>query len=247
MAPWVHGYLCRDGGGVLENLRTSRGDHTGQSMGFAHLDEGKLQHTGDPEWPFNYQAKQGHIKMHRSQVSPLVDMRDGRDQMLGVGYCGLSRTLATSHLLMDIVTYKREMLSDMPPVSAAGEVVLHRLRVEQDRVAWTDGRGAGTAYPWAVTLGNGNVSWQLGDGCYDLVTDVGRQRGAGGTANVFVIVDGDTLVSETLEGGPPHELIVNVCNVDRLEVAIRGQGRFRAVFGNARLVERANAPQGTTH
>ena len=140
-----------------------------------------------------------------------------------------------------------EMLSDRLPVSAAGEVVLHRLRVEQDGVAWTDGRGAGTAYPWAVTLGNGNVSWQLGDGCYDLVTDVGRQRGAGGTANVFVIADGDTLVSETLGGGPPHELIVDVCDVDRLEVAIRGQGRFRAVLGNARLVERANAPQETTH
>jgi len=114
-APWIHGYLCRDGGGILENGRASRSDHDGPSLGFAHIDESKMTRTGDPEYPFKYQAKNGHIKMHRSQVSPMVDMRDGRDSMKGVGFCALSRTLATSHILMDVVTYKREMLSDLPP------------------------------------------------------------------------------------------------------------------------------------
>lgn len=130
-APWVHGYLCRDGGGVLENLRASRGDREGPSLGFAHIDESKLQRTGDPEWPFKYQAKRGQIKMHRSHVSPIVDMRDGRDLYLGNGYCGLSRTLATSHILMDVVTYKREMLSDMP---AAGILFINNMTENQ----WKD-------------------------------------------------------------------------------------------------------------
>jgi len=84
-------------------------------MGFAHIDESKMWRTGNPEWPFTYQAKDGQVKMHRSHVSAITDMRDGRDTMLGNGYCGLSRTLATSHILMDVITYKREMLSDMPP------------------------------------------------------------------------------------------------------------------------------------
>ena len=139
------------------------------------------------------------------------------------------------------------MLSDMLPVSAKGEVVLHRLSVAQSGVAWVDGRGTGTAYPWAVTLGNGSVAWQVGDGCLDLVTEVGRQRGAGGTATVFVIADGDTLLTETLDGGPPHEMTVDLCGVDHLEMAVRGQGRFRAVFGNARVVTRVNVSQETTH
>jgi len=131
VAPWIHGYLCRDGGGVLENFRTSRDDHEGPSMGFAHLDEDKLRHTGNPMWPFIYQARDGTIKMHRSHVSPIIDMRDGRDRMLGRGYCGLSRTLATSHLLMDIVTYKREMLSSMPP---AGILFINNMTDKQ----WKD-------------------------------------------------------------------------------------------------------------
>lgn len=130
-APWIHGYLCRDGGGTLENLRASRSDHTGLSLGFAHIDESKLWRTGDPEWPFNYEAKKGRIKMHRSQVSPIVDMRDGRDKMLGRGFCGLSRTLATSHILMDVITYKREMLSDMPP---AGILFINNMSEPQ----WND-------------------------------------------------------------------------------------------------------------
>ena len=131
VAPWIHGYLCRDGGGVLENFRTSREDHDGPSMGFAHLDEDKLQPTGNPERPFTYQARDGQIEMYRSQVSPIIDMRDGRDRMLGRGYCALSRTLATSHLLMDIVTYKREMLSAMPP---AGILFINNMTENQ----WKD-------------------------------------------------------------------------------------------------------------
>ncbi|UCD24322.1 MAG: hypothetical protein JSW51_15095 [Gemmatimonadota bacterium] len=138
-----------------------------------------------------------------------------------------------------------EMLVDIPPASKSGEVVFHRMHIEQSDVAWTDGRGSGTAFPWAVALGNGSVFWELDTACYGLVAELGRQRGAGGTAAVFVIADRDTLVAQTVGGGPPSALSVDICGARQLELAVRGQGRFRAVFGNPRLVKQADMSQGT--
>lgn len=131
VSKWTQGFLNRDAGGVLENLRASATDHEGPSMGFAHLDESKCRPTKDPEYPIIYMnKKRGPIKMHRSQVTRLIDTSEPRDKYRGIGFCSVSRALATALILMDLVRYKRERLSDLPP---AGILLLNNLTEAQWR------------------------------------------------------------------------------------------------------------------
>ena len=116
--PWVEGFLVRDAGGTLELMRSGPGDLYGPALGIKHLDESMTQPTGDPEYPLLYTRLDGKIiKVHRSQARLLVDMPEGRDKYLGVGFSSVSRALSTAHILMDIVRYKRERLSDLPPAA----------------------------------------------------------------------------------------------------------------------------------
>ncbi len=128
---WVQSYLSRDGGGVVEYHRASADDHIGAALGFAHLDESKLFPTGDPEFPFVYQATDVLRKMHRSQVVQILDMPSTKDSLRSVGFCSVSRTLTTASILMDVVKYKRERLSDLPP---AGIMFINNMSEEQ----WED-------------------------------------------------------------------------------------------------------------
>jgi len=128
---WVQGYLSRDHGGMAERLRASDVDLTGPALGFAHLDESKCSFTNDYEYPVLYTGAQGCIKLHRSQVMVITDLPSGRDADYGVGFCSVSRALSTASILMDIVRYKRERLSDLPP---AGLLMLNNVTEKQ----WED-------------------------------------------------------------------------------------------------------------
>jgi hypothetical protein len=147
---WVQGYLGRDAGGYLEHLRTSVSDTEGPALGFAHLDESLCLPTKDPEYPvIYYHPKKGPIKLHRSRVSRLVDMDEGRDRYRGVGFCSVSRALSTAMILMDIVRYKRERLSDLPP---AAILMLNNMTESQ----WKD-----ILTRYDTRMGNdGNTTWR---------------------------------------------------------------------------------------
>lgn len=112
---WVESYLCTDLGGPLERWRTSPTDRTGPALGFAYLDALKCIPTGDPEFPLVYESKDGLRKLHRANVGRIVDSPSGRETDLGVGFCSVSRAVATALIMMEIVRYKRERLSDLPP------------------------------------------------------------------------------------------------------------------------------------
>ena len=120
----VQGYFNRDGGGLLEHRRASIGSHSGPALAFAHLDESKCIYSGDPEWPVYYQDGDRLKKLHYTQVSRMVDMPSGVESDKGFGFCAVSRSIATAMILMDIVRYKRERLSDLPP---AGILMLSNL------------------------------------------------------------------------------------------------------------------------
>jgi hypothetical protein len=128
VTPWVESYLDRDFGGVVEKLRTSRSDVEGPALGYAHLDESKCAPTSDPEWPIEYDNGTKWIKLHRSWVAPIVDMPNTAHRYKGVGFCSVSRTLGTASILMDLVRYKRERLSDLPP---AGILLINNLSPEE--------------------------------------------------------------------------------------------------------------------
>ncbi|MBD3387442.1 MAG: hypothetical protein GF414_00700 [Candidatus Altiarchaeales archaeon] len=131
IGPWVQGFLNRDAGGVAELIRSSPTDLEGPALGYAHLDESKLYPTGDPEYPFKYRRdpqskedKGGMVPVHRNQMMRIVDMPSGKDADKGVGFCSVSRCLTTALTLMDVVKYKRERLSDLPP---AGLLLLNNM------------------------------------------------------------------------------------------------------------------------
>lgn len=132
VSKWVDAYLNRDAGGTIELARASAGDLTGPAMGFHHIDESKMVPTGDPIYPYEYlNDEKGVIKMHRSQVAHIVDMPSGKEEDHGIGFCSCSRSLSTAHILMDIVRYKRERLSDLLP---AGLLLINNLGEQQ----WED-------------------------------------------------------------------------------------------------------------
>ncbi len=130
--PLAEGYLTRDFGGSLELLRSSPRDREGPAMGYAHLDESKCRLTGDEDYPLIYRHNErGNIKIHYSQCARIVDMPSGQQRYKGLGFCSTSRALTTAQVLMDVVTYKRERLSDLPP---AGLLLLDNLSQTQ----WDD-------------------------------------------------------------------------------------------------------------
>lgn len=113
---WVHSFLTRDFGGVVEFLKAPGHTREGPSLGIAHLDESRCIPTNDPEYPILYRDQSGNLrKMHRTQIGRIVDSPNPLRAYKGVGYCSVSRALVVAHVLMDLLKYKRERLSDLPP------------------------------------------------------------------------------------------------------------------------------------
>ena len=62
--------------------------------------------------------------MHATRVVDMVDMESPSDVMNGLGFCAVSRVLASSELLLMLSQYKREKLSDLPQ---AGLLILNNV------------------------------------------------------------------------------------------------------------------------
>ena len=81
-------------------------------IGIAHLDSGRCQRTGDPQFPVIYTDINGYPhKMAWWQVTTLEDMPSPIESMNGVGVCALSRVFRTAQVLKSISTYKEEKVS----------------------------------------------------------------------------------------------------------------------------------------
>lgn len=119
---WVWDYLGQDAGGWGERIRMGKRG-AGASIGFANLDNARIQMTGDPMWPIrftpvSFDGKSApEVLMHYSQVMHLVDSPTPNALRRGVGFCAVSRALMTAQILLDITTYERERLSDLPPAA----------------------------------------------------------------------------------------------------------------------------------
>jgi len=129
----VEDYLTQDAGGWIERIRTGK---QGAAIGLAALDNAQMYVIGNPEYPAEFapyfsEESQDRIPMHYSQVIRMVDAPSPESKMLGVGFCAVSRALATAQVLMDVVTYERERLSDLPP---AGLLMLNNMSKNQ----WED-------------------------------------------------------------------------------------------------------------
>lgn len=144
---WVWDYLSQDPGGWAEQIGQSArrtqgnrlGPRTGAAMGWSHLDVEQLRLTQDPQWPASWvpiYADKGNpqekaILMHRSRLMQIVDSPTPSVRRRFVGFCAVSRSLATAQILLDITRYERERLSDLPP---AGLLLVNNLTQNQ----WED-------------------------------------------------------------------------------------------------------------
>lgn len=128
-------YYTQDKGATWELIGAGQSDSAleGPVMGIAHLDSQFVQPTGDPIYPIlflNPKDNQSH-KIHATRVVRFVDMPSPNETMNGIGFCAVSRIIASSQVLLKLAQYKNEKLSDMPE---AGLLLLNNVMPSQ----WED-------------------------------------------------------------------------------------------------------------
>ena len=146
-------YLTQDKGCFWELIGEGdpAGPMEGLPVGVANLDSGQCQLTGDPVYPVLYRntkemycpkCKKKYVggigqcpddstrlvpmvhKLHATRVVHLVDMPSPNEAMKNVGFCEVSRVIASSFVLLKLAQYKNEKLSDLPQ---AGLLLLNNI------------------------------------------------------------------------------------------------------------------------
>lgn len=128
-------YYTQDKGSTWELIGAGQPDSalTGSVEGIAHLDSQFVQPTGDPIYPILFlNPKDGKPhKIHATRVVRFVDMPSPNEVMNGIGFCAVSRVIASSQVLLKLAQFKNEKLSDMPE---AGLLLLNNIMPSQ----WDD-------------------------------------------------------------------------------------------------------------
>ncbi len=127
--------FTQDKGASIEVIGAGNPDGPieGPVLGLAHLDSQYIQPTGDISYPviFNNPKDGKPHRLHATRVIRLVDMPSPNEALNGVGFCAVSRVIATTQVLLKLIKYKNEKLSDMPE---AGLLVLNNIT----RSNWDD-------------------------------------------------------------------------------------------------------------
>lgn len=137
-------YYTQDKGATWELIGGGSPDGAleGPVVGIAHLDSQFVQATGNPIYPVVYlNPKDGKPhKIHATRVVRFVDMPSPNELMNGIGFCAVSRVIASSQVLLKLAQYKNEKLSDMPE---AGLLLLNNVLPSQwEDAAAEQARGA---------------------------------------------------------------------------------------------------------
>ena len=121
-------YLTQDKGAFWELIGAGDPDGpiVGPVLGIAHLDAQFCLLTGDPVWPVVFRNAKDNTshKLHATRVCHLVDMASPNEQMFDIGFCAVSRTIASSRVLLKLAQYKNEKLDDLPE---AGLLILNNI------------------------------------------------------------------------------------------------------------------------
>ncbi len=132
-------YYTQDKGATWELIGEGdpSGPLEGPVMGIAHLDSQYVQPTGDVVYPivFLNSKDASQHKIHATRVVRFVDMVSPNEMMNGVGYCAVSRVIASSQVLLKLAQFKNEKLSDMPQ---AGLLLLNNIMPSQWEDATSD-------------------------------------------------------------------------------------------------------------
>lgn len=114
----IEDYYTTDKGAFIEITGPGKIDKAleGLPTGLAHMDSAKCTPTGDAEYPVIFHSGKDGLahKIHVSRVIHLVDMESPNEDMKGIGWCSVSRTIASSQILLMVAKYKKEKLDDLP-------------------------------------------------------------------------------------------------------------------------------------
>jgi hypothetical protein len=130
-------YFTQDKGGFSEIIGAGNPDGpiVGPVIGLAHLDSQFCQLTGDQEYPviFNNPKTDNAHRLHTTRVAHFVDMPSPDEKMNNTGFCGVSRVIGSSEILLKINKYKNEKLDDLPE---AGLLLFNNVLPER----WNDAK-----------------------------------------------------------------------------------------------------------
>lgn len=130
-------YFTQDKGAFAEIIGGGDpgGPLEGPVIGLAHLDSRYCQLTGDLEYPviFNNPKTENAHRLHTTRVAHFVDMPSPAEGMYNTGFCGVSRVIGSSEILLKINKYKNEKLDDLPE---AGLLLFNNVLPER----WNDAK-----------------------------------------------------------------------------------------------------------
>jgi hypothetical protein len=114
---WTEDLLTQDNGAFAEIIGDGEptGPIIGMPFGVAHLDSYRCARTSNPEYPVVYTDTNGdRFRLHHTRVAYASLQPSPISEMLGVGFCSISRCINTSQHLMDVLTFKQEKLGSRP-------------------------------------------------------------------------------------------------------------------------------------
>lgn len=130
-------YFTQDKGAFSELIGAGdiNGAIEGPVIGIAHLDSQFCQLTGDIEYPviYNNPKTEHSHRLHTTRVAHFVDMPSPAESMNNTGFCGVSRVIGSSEILLKVNRYKNEKLDDLPE---AGLLLLNNIIPEK----WNDAK-----------------------------------------------------------------------------------------------------------
>jgi hypothetical protein len=115
---FLHDYLTQDNGAFMFVMGDGPSDEVlqGPASGLIHLDSGRCQRTGSPEFPVIYHHLDGkRYALHLARVISMSNMPSPRADMFDVGYCAVSCALDVARELRDISVHSAEKFGSRPP------------------------------------------------------------------------------------------------------------------------------------
>jgi hypothetical protein len=116
IARWVQDYLTTDLGAIIELGL----DSEDRPQSLYNMDSLKCSPWLDHEYPMLYVQPTGRIvKLPRRGVIHLSDMTSPREELLGRGFCAVSRVWRAAETIVAIYDYEMQKLGKLPPLAAA--------------------------------------------------------------------------------------------------------------------------------
>lgn len=161
---WIDDYHTQDNGAFLEVIAGGPKNEAvrGRVLSLSNLDSANCIRTRDPIYPVIYKDPESgkSYKLHHTRVVAMSQRTSPIWNMNGVGFCTVSSIVNTIHSLLDLVTYKREMIGAKPSdkfVVTGGGLDPEDVRLAMSLQQSRDSNSQLSRYSNIVIAGNRNI------------------------------------------------------------------------------------------